>query len=65
MKNQCEEIYELVSDQWIPFSNPLPFPFLSHKWYQGQALDENELNYSACIETDTSEILPYAILSRD
>ena len=46
-------------------SNQIPFPFLSHKWYQDQALDESKLKASAHIEGDKSDILPFSILSRD
>lgn len=46
-------------------SNQVPFPFLSHKWYQDQALEESKLKSSAHTETDKSDILPFSILSRD
>ena len=44
-------------------SNQIPFPFLSRKWYQDQALNESKLKASAHIEGDKSDILPFSILS--
>ena len=50
-------------------SHQLPFPSLSRKWYEGQALHETKLNASARMgnteEKLMPEILPYSMLSRD